>query len=59
MFIKALYVSDLHSYIDKTISRLEQVHTQVKNIQKSIEAMIALEDEFKGKLANSIRAFYQ
>ncbi|WP_121639459.1 ribonuclease YeeF family protein [Virgibacillus sp. Bac330] len=59
MFIKALYVSDLHSYIDKTISRLEQVHIQVKNIQKSIEAMIALEDEFKGKLANSIRAFYQ
>ncbi|WP_121641046.1 T7SS effector LXG polymorphic toxin [Virgibacillus sp. Bac330] len=59
MFIKALYVSDLHSYIDKTISRLEQIHTQVKNIQKSIEAMIALEDEFKGKLANSIRAFYQ
>ncbi|MBS7426809.1 hypothetical protein KHP59_01615 [Virgibacillus sp. 19R1-5] len=51
MFIKALYVSDLHSYIDKTISQLEQIHTQVKNIQKSIEGIIALEDAFKGKTA--------
>ncbi|QTY14789.1 T7SS effector LXG polymorphic toxin [Virgibacillus pantothenticus] len=59
MFIKALYVSDLHSYIDKTISQLEQIHTQVKNIQKSIEGIIALEDAFKGKTANSIRTFYQ
>ncbi|API94189.1 hypothetical protein BKP57_07050 [Virgibacillus sp. 6R] len=57
--MKALYVSDLHSYIDKTISQLEQIHTQVKNIQKSIEGIIALEDAFKGKTANSIRTFYQ
>nr|WP_283159429.1 LXG domain-containing protein [Virgibacillus pantothenticus] len=57
--MKALYVSDLHSYIDKTISQLEQIHTQVKNIQKSIEGMIALEDAFKGKTANSIQTFYQ
>ncbi|WP_286164878.1 T7SS effector LXG polymorphic toxin, partial [Clostridium sp. 1xD42-85] len=49
----------LHIYIDKTISQLEQIHTQVKNIQKSIEAIIALEDAFKGKTANSIRTFYQ
>ncbi|GIP64474.1 hypothetical protein J32TS6_30290 [Virgibacillus pantothenticus] len=59
MFIKALYVSDLHSYMDKTISQLEQIHTQVKNIQKSVEAIIVLEDAFKGKTANSIRTFYQ
>ncbi|WP_077303262.1 T7SS effector LXG polymorphic toxin [Virgibacillus pantothenticus] len=59
MFIKALYVSDLHSYIDKTISQLEQIHTQVKKIQKSIEGIIALEDAFKGKTANFIRTFYQ
>ncbi|MBU8568108.1 LXG domain-containing protein [Virgibacillus pantothenticus] len=51
MFIKALYVSDLHSYIDKTISQLEKIHTQVKKIQKSIESIIALEDAFKGKTA--------
>ncbi len=51
MFIKALYVSDLHSYMDKTISQLEQVHTQVNNIQKRIEGIIALEDAFKGKTA--------
>nr|WP_213397658.1 LXG domain-containing protein [Virgibacillus pantothenticus] len=53
-------MSDLHSYIDKTISQLEQIHTQVKNIQKSIEGNIALEDVFKGKTApHSIRTFYQ
>ncbi|MBU5266317.1 T7SS effector LXG polymorphic toxin [Virgibacillus proomii] len=59
MSIKALYVGECHSFIDKTLAQLEQIHIQIKNIQKSIEGIIALEEAFKGKTANSIRTFYQ
>ena len=59
MSIKALYVGECHSLIDKTLAQLEQIHTQIKNIQKSIEGIIALEEAFKGKTANSIRTFYK
>ncbi|MGX4669927.1 ribonuclease YeeF family protein [Cerasibacillus sp. JNUCC 74] len=59
MSIKALYVGECHSFIDKTLAQLEQIHTQIKNIQKSIEGFIALEEAFKGKTAQSIRTFYQ
>ncbi|MBU5267100.1 T7SS effector LXG polymorphic toxin [Virgibacillus proomii] len=51
MFIKALYVGECHRLIDKTLAQLEQIHTQIKNIQKSIEGIIALEGAFKGKTA--------
>ncbi|WP_179104444.1 T7SS effector LXG polymorphic toxin [Virgibacillus proomii] len=59
MSIKALYVRECYRLIDKTLAQLEQIHTQIKNIQKSIEGIIALEDAFKGKTANSIRTFYK
>ena len=58
MSIKALYVGECHSFIDKTLAQLEQIHTQIKNIQKSIEGIIALEEAFKGK-THSIRTSYK
>ncbi|MGX4670229.1 T7SS effector LXG polymorphic toxin [Cerasibacillus sp. JNUCC 74] len=47
--MKALYVGECHSFIDKTLAQLEQIHTQIKNIQKSIEGITALEEAFKEK----------
>lgn len=46
MSIKVLYVGECHHLIDKTLAQLEQIHTQIKNIQKSIEGIIALEKAF-------------
>ena len=51
MSVKALYVGECHSLIDKTLAQAKQIHTQIKNIQKSIEGIIALEEAFKGKTA--------
>jgi toxin YxiD len=34
-------VGECHRLIDKTLAQLEQIHSQIKNIQKSIEGIIA------------------
>jgi toxin YxiD len=57
MAIKALYVGECHSFIDKTLAQLEQLHNQIKNVQKSIESIIALEEAFKGKTASLFEPF--
>src|SRR5699024_245866 len=49
----------LHNEIDQTAADLTRLNEQIKQIQTKVDGFVAMEDAFKGKAANSIRAFYQ
>ena len=57
--MKVLDVADLHNGIDQIQQSLKTQYSEVSQIEAAVKEFIALEDEFKGKGAEAIRAFYE
>ena len=57
--MKVLDVADLHSGIDQIQQSLKTQYSEVSQIEAAVKEFIALEDEFKGKGGEAIRAFYE
>jgi predicted ribonuclease toxin of YeeF-YezG toxin-antitoxin module len=57
--IKVLDVQQLHNEMEQTTADLERLMEEIKQIQMKLDGFVAMEDAFKGKAANAVRAFYQ
>src|SRR5699024_10628613 len=57
--IKVLDVQQLHNEMEQTTTDLTRLMDQIKQIQVKVDGFVTMQDAFKGKAANSIRAFYQ
>nr|WP_280524859.1 T7SS effector LXG polymorphic toxin [Rummeliibacillus suwonensis] len=56
---KVLDVAGLQNGIEKTLKSLRNKQTEMAEIQKAVQGILALEDAFKGKSGDAIRAYYQ
>ncbi|WP_285813516.1 LXG domain-containing protein [Rossellomorea marisflavi] len=57
--MKILDVHDFHTGLKEIEETLSSQKDQVKDIQKSVQAVVDLEDAFKGKGGEAIRGFYR
>lgn len=56
--MKVLDVSPFHEGLQRNITMLGRLETEMRSIETSIEGLVALEDSLKGQGGNAIRAFY-
>ncbi|WP_146548949.1 T7SS effector LXG polymorphic toxin [Rummeliibacillus suwonensis] len=56
---KVLDVAGLQNGIEKTLKSLKNKQTEMAEIQKAVQGILALEDAFKGQSGDAIRAYYQ
>lgn len=57
--MKVLEVSTLHAGINQVLSNLWKQREQLKQIEGSIQAIVDLQDSFKGEGGQAIRGFFQ
>nr|WP_255473147.1 T7SS effector LXG polymorphic toxin [Rummeliibacillus sp. SL167] len=56
---KVLDVAGLQNGIEKTLKSLKNKQTEMAEIKKAVQGILALEDAFKGKSGEAIRNYYQ
>ncbi|MBO2535359.1 T7SS effector LXG polymorphic toxin [Rummeliibacillus suwonensis] len=56
---KVLDVAGLQNGIEKTLKSLKNKQTEMAEIEKAVQGILALEDAFKGESGKAIRNYYQ
>ncbi|WP_397537120.1 T7SS effector LXG polymorphic toxin [Rummeliibacillus pycnus] len=56
---KILDVTGLQNGIKDTLKSLKNKQTEIKEVEKAVQGIIALEDAFKGKSGDALRDFYK
>lgn len=57
--MKVLEVNTLHAGINQVLSNVRNQREQLKQIERSIQAIVDLQDSFKGEGGQAIRGFFQ
>ena len=57
--MKVLDAATLHEGIDQTLREIKDIQSKLSEIQRSVQGIISLEDDLKGKTGEGIRSFYR
>ncbi|WP_342566700.1 T7SS effector LXG polymorphic toxin [Psychrobacillus sp. FSL K6-4046] len=57
--MKVLDVDLLQDGLQRNITMLERLNTEIETIQRGVEGLVQMEDQLKGEGGNAIRSFYE
>lgn len=57
--MKVLDVDLLQDGLQRNITMLERLNTEIQTIQRGVEGLVQMEEQLKGEGGNTIRSFYE